>query len=435
VRARLLAAVGVTTAAAVASTAAVTSASAAPEQPAVVEQVPVPEFAQLESSDRVPHPRVDAVESHRGLTFVGGHFDRLVDSAGSHDRVNVAVLSSSTGQVVESALRVNGDVLALRARGRFLYVGGSFTQVGDQRQRFLAKVDAATGELVPDFRPTLDGPVKEIETSGRRVFVGGAFTGALASVNRRTGTATPYLQVPISGVLRPQPGRTSVNRFAVNPARTRLVAVGNFTKVGGEVRKRAFMLDLRPHRSRLARWYYPPLGKRCRVKYSPKVASVSDVDFSPDGRYFVFGATGGSVRRRADIGTQICDAVARFESNNPSPAAPTWINYTGSDTVWTVEATGAAIYAEGHFRWVSNPLGHNSEGPGAVDRRGLAALDPGTGRALSWHPDMPSKRGGRALLSTPEGLWAGSDALKVGGQPRHGLAFFRLPGEGGGGPS
>jgi hypothetical protein len=93
------------------------------------------------------------------------------------------------------------------------------------------------------------------------------------------------------------------------------------------------------------------------------------------------------------------------------------------------------VYAEGHFRWVSNPFGHNSEGPGAVDRRGLAALDPGTGRALSWHPDMPSTRGGRALLSTPEGLWTGSDALKVGGEPRHGLAFFRLPGENRGGPS
>jgi hypothetical protein len=35
-----------------------------------------------------------------------------------------------------------------------------------------------------------------------------------------------------------------VYRFAVNPAGTRLVAVGNFTSVGGQTRYRAFMLTL-----------------------------------------------------------------------------------------------------------------------------------------------------------------------------------------------
>jgi hypothetical protein len=81
----------------------------------------------------------------------------------------------------------------------------------------------------------------------------------------------------------------------------------------------------------------------------------------------------------------------------------------------------------GHFRWVNNPDGRDSKGPGAVDRRGLAALDPELGTALDWNPAMPSVRGGRALLATPEGLWAGSDALRVGGRPRHGLAYFPLP--------
>ncbi len=427
-RATLLAAACVTAAAAVASTAQTApTASAAVAQPTVVDQVPAPAVAQLEISDRVPRPRVDALESHGGLTFVGGLFDRLVDSAGSHDRRNVAVLSSETGQVVESALRVNGTVLALTARGGYLYLGGTFTRVDGEPRSYLAKVDAATGELVPDFRPTLDGPVKDIVTAGKRVLVGGGFSGSLASVNRRSGTTSRYLQVPITGTLRPESGRTSVSRVAVDPARTRLVAVGNFTTVDGEERKRAVMLTLGPRRARLAEWYYPPLAKRCRIKLSPKVASVSDVDFSPDGTYFVLGATGGGVRRAADIGSQVCDAVARFESDDPSPTAPTWINYTGRDTVWTVEATGAAVYLEGHFRWVSNPFGRNDEGPGAVARRGLAALDPTTGDALAWRPDMPSRRGGRALLATQEGLWTGSDALKVGGQPRHGLAFFPLP--------
>ena len=402
-------------------------ATGAQEQPAVVDEVPVPDFAQLVATERVPRPRVDAIASHRGVTFVGGRFTKLVDSAGTHRRRNLAALDSETGQVLDYPLTVDGPVLSLAARGRALYVGGSFDRVNDRSRSNLAKVDAATGELVRDFKPALDATVKEVAAVGKRLFVGGTFSGALLSLHRGTGQPTRYLQVPVLGSLRPSQGRTSVYRFAVDPDRTRLVAVGNFTYVGGQERRRAFMLNLAPRRARLASWTYAPLMQRCRARKLPKVANISDVDFSPDGSWFVLSATGGHITDPADLGTKLCDAVARFETDIPAPTEPTWINYTGGDTVWTVAATGPAVYAEGHFRWVSNPEGRDDEGPGAVDRRGLAALDPATGDALAWHPAMPSQRGGRALLATRGGLWAGSDAATVGREPRRGLAFFPLP--------
>src|SRR5215218_5314627 len=84
---------------ALALAAPVLEASASVPQEAVVDQVPAEAVAQLQSSDRVPHPRVDALESHHGLIFVGGLFNRLVDAAGTHRRHNVAVLSADTGQV------------------------------------------------------------------------------------------------------------------------------------------------------------------------------------------------------------------------------------------------------------------------------------------------------------------------------------------------
>ena len=402
-------------------------ATAAPPHPAVVEEAPTPEVAQLVGTDRVPHPRVDALASHRGLTFVGGHFNRLVDASGEHRRHNFAVLDSETGQVLDYRLSVDGRVAALATRGDHLYLGGAFSEVGGRTRHHLAKVVAATGELVRDFRPQLDAEVREVEVVGRRIFVAGAFSGALLSLNRHTGSPSRYLRVPVLGTLAPDAGRTAVNRFAVDPDRSRLVAVGNFTHVGGQERRRAFMLNLAPRRARLSTWYYPPLERRCRSRNQPKVASISDADFSPDGSWFALSATGGYVRRLEDVGSHVCDAVARFETDEPAPAAPTWINYTGGDTVWTVEATGPAVYAEGHFRWFDNPWGRNDEGVGAVDRRGLAALDPATGSLLEWNPVMPSRRGGRALLATRSGLWAGSDALTVGGQPRRGLAYFPLP--------
>ena len=427
-RVRTVPAVLLTAVTALAPTAAIPpGASAAPTHPTVVEEVPAPEVAQLVSTDRVPRPRVDAVASHRGLTFVGGHFNRLVDASGEHRRRNFAVLDAATGQVLDYRLEVDGRVSTLAARGDHLYLGGAFSKVGGRLRNHLAKVVAASGEVVRDFRPQLDGEVREVSAVGKRIFAAGAFSGALLSLNRHTGSPSRYLQVPVLGTLARDAGRTAVNRFAVDPGRTRLVAVGNFTHAGGQERKRVFMLNLAPRRAHLSAWYYKPLERRCRSRNQPKVASISDADFSPDGSWFALSATGGYVRRLEDLGSHVCDAVARFETDQLAPLAPTWINYTGGDTVWTVEATGPAVYAEGHFRWFDNPWGRNDEGPGAVDRRGLAALEPATGSTLDWNPVMPSVRGGRALLATRSGLWSGSDARTVGGQPRRGLAFFPLP--------
>ena len=57
----------------------------------------------------------------------------------------------------------------------------------------------------------------------------------------------------------------------------------------------------------------------------------------------------------------------RFETANVSSTAqPTWINWTGGDTLYSVAVTGPAVYVGGHQRWLDNPLGHDSAGPGAV---------------------------------------------------------------------
>ena len=88
--------------------------------------------------------------------------------------------------------------------------------------------------------------------------------------------------------------------------------------------------------------------------------SSRGVDFSPDGSYFVVVTSGGP---NGTVG--LCDAAARFETANVSAtAAPTWINWTGGDSLYSVAATGAAVYVGGHQRWLDNPFGQNSAGPG-----------------------------------------------------------------------
>ncbi len=111
----------------------------------------------------------------------------------------------------------------------------------------------------------------------------------------------------------------------------------------------------------------------------------------------------------------------------PAPAKPTWINYTGGDTLHSVAVSGAAVYVQGHQRWLDNPQGADSAGAGAVDRPGIGAIDPATGLALPWNPGKTRAVGGKDMLLTTSGLWVGSDGKYFGGESRPRIAFAPLP--------
>ena len=105
---------------------------------------------------------------------------------------------------------------------------------------------------------------------------------------------------------------------------------------------------------------------------------------------------------------------------------PTWINWTGGDTLYSVAATGPAVYVGGHQRWLDNPLGRDSAGPGAVSRPGIGAIDPVTGRALAWNPTKSREHGTMVLFATPSGLWVGSDGANFGHEEHAGIGFAPL---------
>jgi hypothetical protein len=150
---------------------------------------------------------------------------------------------------------------------------------------------------------------------------------------------------------------------------------------------------------------------------------MRDVDFSPDGSYFVFVST-GFVPQSGQIGIALCDATARFETTVMNPARPTWINYTGGDTLHSVAVTDVAVYVQGHQRWLDNPFGRDNAGPGAVSRPGIGAIDPVGGKALSWNPTKDRGVGGKDLLVTSLGLWVASDTAHIGHETRMRIALL-----------
>jgi hypothetical protein len=323
--------------------------------------------------------------------------------------------NASTGAMTSFAPNINGQVWAIKSSGSALYVAGAFTSVNGVQRRGVVKLNPTTGEVDQSFNARLtSGKVTDMHVARGRLFIGGSFSQRLLALDLATGANTGYVNVSITGTVASNAGATDVYRFAVNPTGTRLVAIGNFTTVNGQVRSRAFMLTLTDAAATLNTWYYAPLTNRCQGEKLP--AYLRGVDFAPDGSYFVMVST-GFIPIAGGQGRDICDATARFNTDVASPVRPVWINYTNGDTLHSVVATGAAVYVQGHNRWLDN---------GAVEREGIGAINPSTGLALAWNPGKTRAVGGKVLYATPAGLWVGSDGARFAGEYRDNIAFCPL---------
>jgi hypothetical protein len=332
--------------------------------------------------------------------YAGGEFSRL----GNVSRSNIGAFSATTGTMTSFAPKFNGPVWAIEDLGSgHLAVGGDFTTVNGVARRGLAVVNPTTGAVDTTFNAHLNGRVTSLNLVAGRLIAGGMFTKKLQAVNPTTGADTGYLNLNINGAY--------VYRTAVDPLGTRLVAVANINSVGGQARRQAFMVNLGTSSGTLSSWYYQPLSRQCAA--SSYNFYLRDVDFSPDGSYFVLAGT-GFVPQTGDIGATICDAAARFETGVLAPFRPTWINYTGGDTLHSVTVSSTAVYVGGHNRWLDNPFGRDTCAAGCSSRPGIGAINPVTGRALSWNPRRTRGVGAKELILTTAGLWVGSDTRDGG---------------------
>jgi Domain of unknown function (DUF5122) beta-propeller len=400
-----------------------------PAHPSVVSDDPSNLTPHLAEDGTGVRPRVLALGRHGDTMYVGGMFHNIQDRQrqSTVPRENLFAFDVPTGDISAFAPNVNGPVWAIAVVGDSIYVGGDFTSVNGVARRGLAKLDVATGAVDPTFVPPFGtGRVTDLAYVDGRLIVAGSFPKRLVALRPTDGRGTTYITAAIAGSVPLTNEKTNVFRFAVDPDEEHLVAVGNFTSVDGAQRVRAFMLDMGATAATLSPWWYPPFADKCETNTASRQSYLEDVDFSPDGSYFVFASTGFVTDRSDQIGTHVCDAAARFETDVMSPSQPTWINYTGGDTLHSVVATGAAVYVQGHSRWLDNPLGRDSAGPGAVSRPGGGAIDPTTGDALSWNPVMSNTVGGFAFLAAPDGLWIGRDGNRIGGEYHRGLAFMPL---------
>jgi hypothetical protein len=403
-------------------------------QPGAAVNVPQAAVVSSNPADWTPHVldgKVAAIVQVGSRIIAGGQFTKVASAAAPTTvipRSNIFAFDATTGAIDPAfapVLDAQVESLAVAPDGLHVFAGGSFTKVNGTAQKSLAKLRLRDGARIAAFKGKTNARVKDMAVGGGRLYIGGTFKTvngvartALAAVDPVKGALSADVNLAFTG---PRTGTVNIDKLDITPDGTRLIAIGNWTSVAGLQRDQIVMLDLTTSPVSVADW--------ATTRYQPQCATVfdtymRDVDVSPDGSYFVVTTSGAY---RAD---SLCDSAARWETGAVGTGQqPTWVDYTGGDTLYSVAITGTAVYVGGHQRWMNNSFAADKAGPGAVAREGIAALDPVNGLPLSWNPGRDRGVGAFALVATDQGLWIGSDTERIGRYEYHGrIAFMPLEG-------
>ena len=329
--------------------------------------------------------------------IVGGRFTQVKrwNQSAVFTRNNIFAYDKATGAIDTTFVpQLDGQVTALlKAADGKVYVSGQFRNVNGVAGGFLVKLDPVTGAGTPPSTPHRPGWSTTSTCTAARCSRSARSPGSATSsaptamLNATTGQAVGA-DVPFTTAVT---GTTRVMRLDVTPDGSALVAIGNFTQVAGQYRPNIAKLDISGTTATLSNWFTD--GYRSGVCSSSYDTYVRDIDFSPDGTYFGVVTTGAY--RAPPL---LCDSAARWETAATGTVTPTWVDYTGGDSLSSVAITGAAMYVAGHQRWHNNAIPPSGDrlGPGGVDRLGIAALDVESGVPLSWNPtrEQASPRGG-----------------------------------------
>jgi hypothetical protein len=406
---------------------------------------------------------VDAIAQVGNKIILGGSFTTvspLKDLPTVYPLAYVFAFDATTGAIDHTGFtpKVDGTVETIEAgpAPNEVYIGGDFKTVDGKKMK-IALLDTTTGDIVPGWNPSpMDGATSKILLEGGRLFVGGIFTtvggqdhGGLVALDPTTGAVTNYVSLDFIGhhnygincdptvVLNCATGGVGLKSFDINSAGTMMVAVGDFTSVAGQPRDQIARINLTSGGAIVdPDWATLAYSAACITTAFDSY--IRDVQFSPNGDFFVVVASGGA-GQNVDGTRSSCDAATRWETNGTGTnVRPTWTDYTGKDSLWSLAVTNDVIYTGGHQRWLNNTFGADAAGEGAVPRPGLAALNVTNGLPLAWNPGRnPRGAGAYAFLATSQGVYVGSDTNYIGNYRynRPKIAFFpfangeRLPDE------
>lgn len=379
----------------------------------------------------ITNGKVSAIVQVGNRMIVAGTFTQA-QNAGSTTtltRNRILAFNATTGAIDTAfAPNVNGEItsMVVAPGGTTLIIAGTFSSVNGSAASRIAKLNAVTGALVPGFSASATGPVNDMALWGTKVILGGPFTrinnvarAKLASIDAGSGALDPNVNLSVTGLFNG--GTTNIQKLDVSPDNTKLIIVGNFTAIAGQSRVQIALINLSAGPATVANWQTNDYSGACASVFN---TYMRDVEFSPDGSYFVPVATGAGY-----YPTTLCDTASRWETSaTGTDLHPTWIDYSGGDTYTAVAITGTTIYVGGHMRWLNNDIVGDVAAAGAVSREGIGALDPQNGMPFRWNPTRARGVGVFAFFATPAGLWVGHDTTTLGRETHNRIGMFPLAG-------
>jgi Ricin-type beta-trefoil lectin domain/Domain of unknown function (DUF5122) beta-propeller len=319
-----------------------------------------------------------------------------------------------------------------------VYVGGAFTSVNGTTHKGLVQLNVnpgvttgstADGSVVSGFKGNVSNFVRDLALSpdGKALYAGGQFTSVnsvaesgLVRLNAATGAVDSSFHFTLSGPVTGLP--TKVEAMSLSPDGKLLAFSGTALQVNGVSRPRLAIVATGGTLGAVAAltdFTAPILTNNCSGEHD----YVRAIDFSPDGSFLVAADTG--FLNDGSMPFSLCDAIGRFNTGpasttttgTPVDVAPSWINYTGGDSFYSVAVAGDVVYAGGHNRWINNYCGvDNLCAPNTQLTDGLSGIDANTGLGLDWwHPQTGRGAGTMYLHTFGPGTYDGtSTGLVVG---------------------
>ncbi|PSL38592.1 PKD domain-containing protein [Labedella gwakjiensis] len=195
------------------------------------------------TADALPTPQIDGVVWDQvvvgNTVFVGGEFttarpDGAAEGVNTVARGNFLAYDLTTGALrTDIAPMFNAQIrsIAVSPDGTRLYVGGSFTKVGDSTRYRVAAFDLPSMTLVSNWAPTVNATVEAVAATDSTVYITGVFTSVQknerskgAALSREKAAIQPWAPVIAGGTAR---------AIAISPDESKIVVGGSFTTLNG----------------------------------------------------------------------------------------------------------------------------------------------------------------------------------------------------------
>ena len=398
--------------------------------------------------------------------WAGGIIDSVTDrtTGGTSTFGNAVSYNAKSGAVRQdfrpmftggSGKLQDGQVQAVERStfGTTVWFGGDFKQVDAVPMKGLVRWDVATNTRYTAFNARIGSDNKtarvyDVKYFCGRLWVAGDFTQvggvnrtALVSLDATTGAVTSAVNLGISGTASSTAGPTRVTKIAPSPNCSRVVIIGNFTRIMGQERYQVAVLNVASAGiASLAPWYSPFHLRASQLGVGANPCSTAtplwarDIDWAPDGTWWALATTGGNHPYPS-----LCDSVSRWTNDDNRDARPVWINYSGGDTFLVVRVTGQHVYVGGHFRELDHAVyrfgkkvsfsGHTHYGLGVIAATYTSGLSisgwndgTSTGRGGGWTAMLPNP----GPQGTAAGLWVGGDADTIKGETGKRVALLPL---------